>query len=95
MFNFLKKFFFIYFSLFFLMIFFLFFFFFFFNVEQSFSFQSYNAKLSNFGLAKIGPLNGQLNVTIQAGRTLGYAAPEYIRTGKITQSRPLEPPSSY
>ncbi|XP_027169377.1 probable serine/threonine-protein kinase PIX13 [Coffea eugenioides] len=44
---------------------------------------SYNAKLSNFGLAKIGPLNGQLNVTIQAGRTLGYAAPEYIRTGQL------------
>ncbi|KAK9270885.1 hypothetical protein L1049_026471 [Liquidambar formosana] len=41
----------------------------------------YNAKLSDFGLAKLGPSNGNSHVTTQVIGTYGYAAPEYVATG--------------
>ncbi|PKI78005.1 hypothetical protein CRG98_001625 [Punica granatum] len=44
----------------------------------------YNAKLSDFGLAKAGPTGDHSHVTTQVLGTRGYAAPEYIATGKLT-----------
>ncbi|KAL9259447.1 putative serine/threonine-protein kinase CST [Drosera capensis] len=45
--------------------------------------QDFNAKLSDFGLARLGPANGSSHVTTQAIGTYGYAAPEYISTGHL------------
>lgn len=45
--------------------------------------ENYNAKLSDFGLAKLGPINGDSHVSTQPMGTLGYAAPEYITTGHL------------
>ncbi|KAF7811342.1 putative serine/threonine-protein kinase PIX13 [Senna tora] len=42
---------------------------------------SYNAKLSDFGLAKLGPSDDHSHVTTRVMGTYGYAAPEYIATG--------------
>ncbi|KEH20356.1 Serine/Threonine-kinase Cx32, related protein [Medicago truncatula] len=42
---------------------------------------SYIAKISDFGLAKLGPSGGQSHVTTRVMGTYGYAAPEYIATG--------------
>ncbi|KAK2975033.1 hypothetical protein RJ640_017261, partial [Escallonia rubra] len=44
---------------------------------------SYNAKLSDFGLAKMGPSAGQSHVTTRVMGTYGYAAPEYVATGHL------------
>lgn len=46
-------------------------------------FQDFNAKLSDFGLARLGPTDGCSHVTTQVIGTYGYAAPEYIATGTI------------
>ncbi|KAJ9673310.1 hypothetical protein PVL29_023104 [Vitis rotundifolia] len=43
----------------------------------------YNAKLSDFGFAKLGPSDGDSHVTTQIVGTYGYAAPEYIATGHL------------
>lgn len=43
----------------------------------------YNAKLSDFGLAKFGPVNGNSHVTTRVIGTYGYAAPEYVATGHL------------
>lgn len=43
--------------------------------------QGYNAKLSNFGLAKDGPTDEGSHVVTKLKGTYGYAAPEYIATG--------------
>ncbi|MED6119231.1 putative serine/threonine-protein kinase pix13 [Stylosanthes scabra] len=43
----------------------------------------YNAKLSDFGLAKLGPVNGRSHVTTRVVGTYGYAAPEYMATGHL------------
>ncbi|KAK4348922.1 hypothetical protein RND71_031677 [Anisodus tanguticus] len=43
----------------------------------------YNAKLSDFGLAKMGPANGDSHVTTRIVGTYGYAAPEYMATGHL------------
>ena len=43
--------------------------------------QSYNAKLSDFGLAKLGPSASQSHITTRVMGTQGYAAPEYVATG--------------
>ncbi|GMI78571.1 hypothetical protein like AT1G76360 [Hibiscus trionum] len=43
----------------------------------------YNAKLSDFGLAKFGPINGDSHVTTRVMGTYGYAAPEYVATGHL------------
>ncbi|KAL0907945.1 hypothetical protein M5K25_022402 [Dendrobium thyrsiflorum] len=42
----------------------------------------YNAKLSDFGLAKNGPTDDNSHVTTRIMGTYGYAAPEYINTGQ-------------
>ncbi|XWS24600.1 hypothetical protein CRYUN_Cryun28dG0117100 [Craigia yunnanensis] len=44
---------------------------------------AYNAKLSDFGLAKLGPINGNSHVTTRVMGTYGYAAPEYVATGHL------------
>ncbi|GJX79925.1 probable serine/threonine-protein kinase PIX13 [Tanacetum coccineum] len=41
----------------------------------------YNRKLSDFGLAKLGPHNGESHVTTRVVGTYGFMAPEYIATG--------------
>lgn len=43
----------------------------------------FNAKLSDFGLAKLGPVNGRSHVTTRIMGTYGYAAPEYMATGHL------------
>ncbi|KAM0012953.1 putative protein kinase RLK-Pelle-RLCK-VIIa-2 family [Helianthus debilis subsp. tardiflorus] len=43
----------------------------------------FNAKLSDFGLAKLGPSNGASHVSTRVVGTYGYAAPEYIATGHL------------
>ncbi|CAI8588484.1 unnamed protein product [Vicia faba] len=44
---------------------------------------NYNAKISDFGLAKFGPSGGDSHVTTRIMGTHGYAAPEYIATGHL------------
>jgi serine/threonine protein kinase len=44
--------------------------------------QEYNAKLSDFGLAKDGPVGDKTHVSTRVMGTYGYAAPEYVMTGK-------------
>ncbi|KAJ0764370.1 putative transferase, protein kinase RLK-Pelle-RLCK-VIIa-2 family [Helianthus annuus] len=45
---------------------------------------NYNAKLSDFGLAKDGPVDGKSHVSTRVMGTYGYAAPEYMATGHLT-----------
>lgn len=51
-----------------------------------FHLQDYNAKISDFGLAKNGPVGENSHVTTRVLGTYGYAAPEYVATGKISFS---------
>ncbi|XP_074557270.1 putative serine/threonine-protein kinase PBL3 [Curcuma longa] len=44
----------------------------------------FNVKLSDFGLAKDGPTGDQTHVSTQVMGTHGYAAPEYIATGRLS-----------
>ncbi|KAB2038827.1 hypothetical protein ERO13_D03G146600v2 [Gossypium hirsutum] len=44
----------------------------------------YNAKLSDFGLAKDGPEGDKSHVSTRIMGTYGYAAPEYIMTGHLS-----------
>jgi serine/threonine protein kinase len=44
---------------------------------------SYNAKIADFGLAKLGPIGGESHVTTRIMGTYGYAAPEYVATGHL------------
>lgn len=43
--------------------------------------QNYNAKLSDFGLARDGPTGDKSHVSTRVMGTYGYAAPEYLSTG--------------
>ena len=43
--------------------------------------QDFTAKLSDFGLAKMGPQGSNTHVTTRVMGTYGYAAPEYVSTG--------------
>ncbi|XP_048429777.1 probable serine/threonine-protein kinase PBL11 [Pyrus x bretschneideri] len=45
---------------------------------------NYNAKLSDFGLARDGPTGGKSHVSTRVIGTQGYAAPEYLATGHLT-----------
>ncbi|XP_039005600.1 probable serine/threonine-protein kinase PIX7 isoform X2 [Hibiscus syriacus] len=44
----------------------------------------YNAKLSDFGLAKDGPEGDKTHISTRVMGTYGYAAPEYVMTGHLT-----------
>ncbi|KAL6609710.1 hypothetical protein ACP70R_039679 [Stipagrostis hirtigluma subsp. patula] len=46
---------------------------------------SFNAKLSDFGLAKLGPVGDKSHVSTRVMGTYGYCAPEYAMTGKLTK----------
>ncbi|KAK4344672.1 hypothetical protein RND71_034848 [Anisodus tanguticus] len=46
--------------------------------------KEYNAKLSDFGLAKVGPTGDNTHVSSRVMGTYGYCAPEYQQTGKLT-----------
>ena len=45
--------------------------------------QNYNAKLSDFGLARYGRTGDESHISSMVMGTYGYAAPEYIATGII------------
>ncbi|KAL5232152.1 hypothetical protein ABZP36_030928 [Zizania latifolia] len=45
---------------------------------------NYDAKLSDFGLAKDGPTGDKSHVSTRVMGTHGYAAPEYLATGHLT-----------
>ncbi|TYI48785.1 hypothetical protein E1A91_D13G271600v1 [Gossypium mustelinum] len=44
----------------------------------------FNAKLSDFGLARQGPPEGFGHVSTAVVGTVGYTAPEYVQTGRLT-----------
>lgn len=44
----------------------------------------FNAKLSDFGLAKLGPVGDKTHVSSRVMGTYGYCAPDYQRTGQLT-----------
>jgi serine/threonine protein kinase len=46
--------------------------------------ENWNAKLSDFGLARLGPPQGLTHVSTAVVGTMGYAAPEYVQTGRLT-----------
>ncbi|KAL2487431.1 Protein kinase superfamily protein [Abeliophyllum distichum] len=46
--------------------------------------EQWNAKLSDFGLARLGPAEGLSHVSTAVVGTMGYAAPEYVQTGRLT-----------
>ncbi|XP_042478025.1 probable serine/threonine-protein kinase PBL26 [Macadamia integrifolia] len=46
--------------------------------------EDFNPKLSDFGLAKLGPVGEKTHVSSRVMGTYGYCAPEYARTGQLT-----------
>ncbi|KAK4745243.1 hypothetical protein SAY87_011555 [Trapa incisa] len=44
----------------------------------------FNAKLSDFGMVREGPVGDHTHVTTRIIGTFGYAAPEYVETGHLT-----------
>ncbi|CAN6452189.1 unnamed protein product [Victoria cruziana] len=46
--------------------------------------ENYHPKLSDFGLAKLGPTDEHSHVSTRVMGTYGYCAPEYARTGQLT-----------
>ncbi|XP_044493504.1 probable serine/threonine-protein kinase PBL19 [Mangifera indica] len=46
--------------------------------------ENFKPKLSDFGLAREGPLTGRSHVSTAVVGTYGYAAPDYIETGHLT-----------
>lgn len=47
--------------------------------------QHYDAKLSDFGLARDGPTGDKSHVSTRILGTFGYAAPEYLATGTLSR----------
>ncbi|KAK7261414.1 hypothetical protein RIF29_27724 [Crotalaria pallida] len=46
--------------------------------------EGYHAKLSDFGLAKVGPSGDKTHVSTRVMGTYGYCAPDYAMTGQLT-----------
>lgn len=46
--------------------------------------EGYHPKLSDFGLAKVGPSGEDTHVSTRVMGTYGYCAPEYAMTGQLT-----------
>lgn len=46
--------------------------------------EDYYPKLSDFGLAKLGPVGDKTHVSTRVMGTYGYCAPEYAMTGQLT-----------
>ncbi|GAA0151936.1 hypothetical protein LIER_10543 [Lithospermum erythrorhizon] len=46
--------------------------------------EEYNPKLSDFGLAKVGPSGDKTHVSTRVMGTYGYCAPDYAMTGQLT-----------
>lgn len=46
-------------------------------------FQRFHAKLSDFGLARRGPIGDGTHVSTRVVGTMGYAAPEYVASGVL------------
>lgn len=46
--------------------------------------EGYQPKLSDFGLAKLGPVGDNTHVSTRVMGTYGYCAPEYAMTGQLT-----------
>ncbi|XP_020222722.1 probable serine/threonine-protein kinase PBL23 [Cajanus cajan] len=46
--------------------------------------ENFNPKLSDFGLAKLGPTGDRTHVSTRVMGTYGYCAPEYASTGQLT-----------
>lgn len=46
--------------------------------------EEFNSKLSDFGLARIGPTGDKEHVSTRVMGTYGYCAPEYAMTGQLT-----------
>ncbi|XP_075483992.1 putative serine/threonine-protein kinase PBL7 [Primulina tabacum] len=46
--------------------------------------ECYHPKLSDFGLAKLGPVGDKTHVSTRVMGTYGYCAPEYAMTGQLT-----------
>ena len=46
--------------------------------------EGYDPKLSDFGLAKVGPVGENTHVSTRVMGTYGYCAPEYAMTGQLT-----------
>lgn len=46
--------------------------------------EGFHPKLSDFGLAKLGPVGDQTHVSTRVMGTYGYCAPEYAMTGQLT-----------
>ncbi|CAN1295805.1 Serine/threonine-protein kinase PBS1 [Linum perenne] len=46
--------------------------------------KDYHPKLSDFGLAKFGPVGDSSHVSTRVMGTYGYCAPEYANTGRLT-----------
>lgn len=44
----------------------------------------FSPKLSDFGLAKVGPVGNRTHVSTRIMGTYGYCAPEYAMSGKLT-----------
>lgn len=46
--------------------------------------EAFHPKLSDFGLAKLGPMGDKSHVSTRVMGTYGYCAPEYAMTGQLT-----------
>uniref|UniRef100_A0A0D9WZ16 Protein kinase domain-containing protein n=1 Tax=Leersia perrieri TaxID=77586 RepID=A0A0D9WZ16_9ORYZ len=46
--------------------------------------EEFRPKLLDFGLAREGPVDGQTHVSTAVMGTYGYAAPDYVETGRLT-----------
>ncbi|KAL0340770.1 UNVERIFIED_CONTAM: Serine/threonine-protein kinase PBL27 [Sesamum radiatum] len=54
------------------------------SLEDHLHDEGYHPKLSDFGLAKLGPVGDKTHVSTRVMGTYGYCAPEYAMTGQLT-----------